>query len=114
MFTIISITTCFGWGAVAWFTGSLIMAEDLPLLSMLTNFVYLTALVAPFIKARLRRVSTVRLLVVLSILSIGGLAIMMVEPYVPLGYATVGILRLFLVPVLMSFGENNLGAVAGV
>ncbi|MGL4608062.1 MAG: hypothetical protein ACRCYY_00025, partial [Trueperaceae bacterium] len=46
--------------------------------------------------------------------SIGGLAIMMVEPYVPLGYATVGILRLFLVPVLMSFGENNLGAVAGV
>ncbi len=112
--TVIAVLACYGWGTFAWFTGGLLLAEQLPTLAKLTNTIYLAALFAPFIRARLGRFTNTQLLVGLSCLSALGLAAMMDRNLLPFGYLAVGFLRLFLMPVMTSFTAPNLGAVMTV
>lgn len=112
--TIVAVISCYCWGTFAWFTGGLLLSEELPTLATLTNCIYGAALLAPFIRARLTRFSTTQLLVGLSGLSALGLVAMMNPSWLPAGYLTVGILRLFLMPVMLGFCEPNLGAVGAV
>jgi hypothetical protein len=112
--TVIAVLSCYAWGTFAWFTGGLLLADQLPVLAKLTNAIYLAALFAPFIRARLGRFTNTQLLVGLSCLSALGLASMMNAAWLPAGYLAVGLLRLFLMPVLTSFTAPNLGAVGAV
>jgi hypothetical protein len=114
LLTVIAVLACYGWGTFAWFTGGLLLAEQLPILAKLTNAIYLAALFAPFIRARLGRFTNTQLLVGLSCLSALGLAAMMDRSLLPIGYLAVGFLRLFLMPVMTSFTAPNLGAVMTV
>jgi hypothetical protein len=71
-------------------------------------------LIAPFIRARLR-FSNGQLIVGLSALSaIGLVATLLGGNALVIGYFTVGVLRIFLMPVLLGFAERNLGATAAV
>jgi hypothetical protein len=63
LLTVIAVLACYGWGTFAWFTGGLLLAEQLPILAKLTNAIYLAALFAPFIRARLGRFTNTQLLV---------------------------------------------------
>jgi hypothetical protein len=112
--TVLAVLSCYAWGTFAWFTGGLLLADELPTLAKLTNAIYLAALFAPFIRARLGRFTNTRLLVGLSCLSALGLAAMMNRELLPFGYLAVGFLRLFLMPVMTSFTAPNLGAVMTV
>jgi hypothetical protein len=112
--TVIAVLACYSWGTFAWFTGGLLLADELPTLAKLTNCIYLAALFAPFVRARLGRFTNTQLLVGLSCLSALGLAAMMNRNLLPFGYLTVGFLRLFLMPVMTSFTAPNLGAVMTV
>jgi hypothetical protein len=112
--TVIAVLSCYSWGTFAWFTGGLLLAEQLPTLAKLTNAIYLAALFAPFIRARLGRFTNTQLLIGLSCLSALGLVAMMDRSLLPIGYLTVGFLRLFLMPVMTSFTAPNLGAVMTV
>jgi hypothetical protein len=114
LLTVASVLACYAWGTFAWFTGGLLLADELPTLAKLTNLIYLAALAAPFIRVRLERFTNTQLLVGLSLLSSVGLASMMNEAWLPMGYLAVGLLRLFLMPVLTSFTAPNLGAVGTV
>jgi hypothetical protein len=112
--TVIAVLSCYGWGTFAWFTGGLLLADQLPVLAKLTNLIYLAALLAPFIRVRLGRFTNSQLLVGLSCLSGLGMAAMMDRNLLPFGYLAVGFLRLFLMPVMTSFTAPNLGAVMTV
>jgi hypothetical protein len=112
--TVLAVLTCYGWGTFAWFTGGLLLSEELPTLAKLTNAIYLAALFAPFIRARLGRFTNTQLLVGLSVLSSLGLVAMMNRDWLPFGYLAVGFLRLFLMPVMTSFTAPNLGVVMTV
>jgi hypothetical protein len=112
--TVISVLTCFAWGTLVWFTGDLILARDLTLLGVLKNGIYLVPLAAPFIRSRLQ-FNAGQLLIGLSALSSLGLIGMMIgDNALTAGYFAVGVLRIFLMPVLLGFAERNLGATLAV
>jgi hypothetical protein len=114
LLTVVSVLACYAWGTLAWFTGGLKLSGELPTLALLTNVIYGAALFAPFIRARLTRFNNTQLLVALSCLSAFGLIAMMNEAMLPYGYLAVGLFRLFLMPVMMSFIQPNLGPVGAV
>jgi hypothetical protein len=113
LLTVIAVLASYCWGTAAWFTSAALLANSTELLANLTNVIYLSALLAPAIRARLT-VSTTQLLVALSLLSALAFVGMMNESWIPPAYVAVGIFRLFLQPLLISFCIPNLGPVASV
>ena len=107
--TVLTVIIFFAWGTLAWFTGNLLMADRLELLSLIRLATYGAAVAAVFLRSALRRVSDEVFLIVGSALCVVGLVLMTRPGLLPVGYLLVGLTRIILIPANLGFVSRVLG-----
>jgi hypothetical protein len=109
LLAVTSVLSFYAWGTIAWFTGSLKLADELPMLALTANLINVAGLVAPFFRVTLGRFRRGQLIVGLSGLSAVGLILMTNEEFLAYGFVGIGACRLLLIPNITAIAESHFG-----